>query len=60
MPGVQWLKLLCKHISDRHEHLMRYYWRYRSGTRGAERERPESDACDAEPAGPARQVAKAT
>ena len=31
MPGVQWLALLCKHIPDRHEHLVRYS----SRTRGA-------------------------
>ena len=24
MPGVQWLELLCKHIPDRHVHLVRY------------------------------------
>lgn len=24
MPGAQWLELLCKHISNRHEHLVRY------------------------------------
>ena len=24
MPGAQWLELLCKHIPDRHEHLVRY------------------------------------
>ena len=24
MPGAEWLELLCKHIPDRHEHLVRY------------------------------------
>ena len=24
MPGAQWLELLCKHLPDRHEHLVRY------------------------------------
>ena len=24
LPAAQWLELLCKHIPDRHEHLMRY------------------------------------
>lgn len=24
MPGAAWLALLCKHIPDRHEHLVRY------------------------------------
>jgi hypothetical protein len=23
MPGVAWLKLLCKHVPDRHEHMVR-------------------------------------
>jgi hypothetical protein len=41
MPGIQWLELLCKHVPDRHEHMVRYYGRYSSRTRGAERESPE-------------------
>jgi hypothetical protein len=24
MPGAQWLALLCKHLPDRYEHLVRY------------------------------------
>ena len=24
MPGAEWLGLLCKHIPDRYEHLVRY------------------------------------
>jgi hypothetical protein len=24
MPGAQWLELLCRHIPDRFEHLVRY------------------------------------
>ena len=59
MPGVEWLELLCKHIPDRSEHMVRYYGRYSSRTRGAERERPEPDELDAETASPARQAAKA-
>ena len=42
MPGAQWLELLCKHIPDRHEHLVRYVgWysnrarRTREGAQGA-------------------------
>ena len=27
MPGAQWLGLLCKHIPDRYEHLVRYVLR---------------------------------
>jgi hypothetical protein len=23
MPGVKWLELLCKHVPDRHEHMVR-------------------------------------
>jgi hypothetical protein len=45
MPGGEWLELLCKHIPDRHEHMVRYYGRYSSRTRGLERDRP----ADAEP-----------
>jgi hypothetical protein len=36
MPGVQWLELLCKHVPDRHEHMVRYYCRYSSRTRGTD------------------------
>jgi hypothetical protein len=59
MPGVEWLELLCKHIPDRNEHMVRYYGRYSSRTRGAERERPEMDELEAEVSTPARQAAKA-
>ena len=41
MPGVDWLEFLCKHVPDWHEHMVRYYGRYSSRTRGAEREHPE-------------------
>jgi hypothetical protein len=41
MPGVQWLQLLCKHVPDRHEHMVPYYGRYSSRTRGSEHERPD-------------------
>jgi len=50
MPGVQWLELLCKHVPDRHEHMVRYYGRYSSRTRGAERESREIEEPDAESA----------
>jgi hypothetical protein len=59
MPGVEWLELLCKHVPDRHEHMVRYYGRYSSRTRGAERERPEIEEPDADSASQARQAAKA-
>ncbi len=35
MPGVQWLELLCKHIPDRYEQLVRYVGWYSSRSRGA-------------------------
>lgn len=43
LPGLQWLQLLCKHVPDRHEHMVRYYGRYSSRTHGKERERPENE-----------------
>jgi hypothetical protein len=57
MPGVEWLELLCKHIPDRNEHMVRYYGRYSSRTRSAERESPEIDP-DTEAPNAARQAAK--
>jgi hypothetical protein len=59
MPGVEWLELLCKHIPDRNEHMVRYYGRYSSRTRGAEREPPDIDDPAAEVSSPVRQAAKA-
>ncbi len=58
MPGVQWLELLCKHIPDRHEHMVRYYGRYSSRTRGAEHERPDAPEPGPEAEGLARHAAK--
>ena len=34
MPGAEWLELLCKHILDRHEHLLRYVGWYSNRARG--------------------------
>lgn len=34
MPGAQWLELLCRHIPDRFEHLVRYVGWYSSRCRG--------------------------
>jgi hypothetical protein len=59
MPGVQWLELLCKHVPDRHEHMVRYYCRYSSRTRGTERERHQIEEHNAESVSKARQAAKA-
>jgi len=35
MPGAQWLELLCKHVSDRYEQLVRYVGWYSGRSRGA-------------------------
>jgi hypothetical protein len=35
MPGAEWLELLCKHIPDRYEQLVRYRGWYSSRSRGA-------------------------
>ena len=35
MPGAQWLALLCKHIPDRYEHLVRCVGWYSNRARGA-------------------------
>lgn len=61
MPGLEWLELLCKHIPDRNEHMVRYYGRYSSRARSAEHEPPATDDPDPEPevSTPARQAAKA-
>jgi hypothetical protein len=58
MPGVEWLELLCKHIPDRHEHMVRYYGRYSSRTRGSEHERPDMDGPGPEAESQARRAAK--
>jgi hypothetical protein len=34
MPGAEWLELLCRHIPDRYEHLVRYVGLYSNRTRG--------------------------
>jgi hypothetical protein len=59
MSGAEWLELLCKHVPDRHEHMVRYYGRYSSRTRGSEHERPGMDDAHAESPSQARQAAKA-
>lgn len=46
MPGAEWLALLCKHIPDRYEHLVRYAGWYSNRGRG---ERAKKAAL---PAGP--------
>jgi hypothetical protein len=59
MPGAEWLELLCKHVPDRHEHMVRYYGRYSSRTRGSEQELPAMDESDADTHHQARQAARA-
>ena len=44
MPGAQWLELLCKHIPDRYEQLVRYVGWYSSRSRAA---RKAKGACAA-------------
>jgi len=34
MPGAEWMELLCKHIPDRYEHLVRYVGWYSKRARG--------------------------
>lgn len=34
MPGAQWLEMLCRHVPDRFEHLVRYVGWYSSRCRG--------------------------
>jgi len=43
MPGAQWLELLCRHIPERFEHLVRYVGWYSTRVRGER-------ACKAVPA----------
>ena len=38
MTGAQWLELLCKHIPDRYEQLVRYGGWYSSRSRGRGRQ----------------------
>ena len=43
MPGAQWLEMLCRHIPDRFEHLVRYFGLYSDRVR-ARRARTEDRA----------------
>ena len=43
MPGAQWLEMLCRHIPDRFEHLVRYLGWYSTRCRG-ERARKAASA----------------
>ncbi len=55
MPGVEWLELLCKHIPERYEHLVRYAGWYSNHARGErakalEAQQPATTALAAETA----------
>jgi hypothetical protein len=39
MPSAQWLAVLCRHIPDRFEHLVRYVGWYSNRARGERRRR---------------------
>lgn len=42
MPGAQWLELLCRHIPDRYEPLVRYLGWYSNRARGERAKLPKS------------------
>jgi hypothetical protein len=44
MPGAQWLALLCKHIPERYEQLVRYCGWYASRSRGVRKAKAASAA----------------
>ena len=56
MPGAEWLELLCKHIPDRYEHLVRYVGWYSNRARG---ERSKALKAQAPVTQPASQAPKA-
>ncbi len=58
MPGAQWLELLCRHIPDRFEHLVRYVGWYSCRCRG-ERARLGAAAPVADGAAPEDPIANA-
>jgi len=55
MPGAEWLALLCRHIPNRYEHLVRYVRWYSNRARGErakagkDRDAPTPCAASAEP-----------
>ncbi len=44
MPGAEWLELLCKHLPDRHEHLVRSVGWYSNRARGERAKTLEAQA----------------
>jgi len=55
MPGAEWLELLCRHIPDRYEHLVRYVGWYSNRARGErakagkDQDAPSTGAAPTEP-----------
>jgi hypothetical protein len=56
MPGAEWLELLCKHIPDRYEHLVRYVGWYSNRARG-ERAKKASPQVGIAPSSPGEESA---
>ncbi len=56
MPGAEWLELLCRHIPDRYEHLVRYVGWYSNRARGerakAQKGQDVPTTCAAHPSNP--------
>lgn len=52
MPGAEWLELLCRHIPDRYEHLVRYVGWYSNRARGERAKAPKGRDGLARPAVP--------
>ena len=44
MPGAPWLELLCRHIPDRFEHLVRYVGWYSTRVRGERARKARADS----------------
>jgi len=42
LPGAEWLELLCRHIPDRYEHLVRYVGWYSNRVRGERAKKEQS------------------
>ncbi len=56
MPGAQWLELLCRHIPDRTEHLVRYVGWYSNRARGERAKALKAQHALATPAAPVEPV----
>ena len=47
MPGAAWLELLCKHVPDRYEHLVRYVGWYSNRAASGQKVSPRAGAAGA-------------